>query len=207
VGEQTADHILRKCEPGESMQSTELYSPFFTPASSFIEWGIGVDLYFSTLWIMAIVLFICGLIHLPNLIFYRNEYNGDVIKDIDVLSLFGSAVCTDVEWVVCPDCQFEQWKTPEERSRFLVANDGTKLVLHNLCPGGEVPQGVVSLVVLFFLVIVLCLLSLYLGAREVRFDEDKITCTDYSVIVKNPPKDAYDPDEWRDFFTQFAEKQ
>lgn len=25
--------------------------------------------------------------------------------------------------------------------------------------------------------------------------------------VKNPPKDAYNPDDWRDFFSQFAEKQ
>jgi hypothetical protein len=209
VGEQTADHVLRKAEPGESHQTTELYSPFFTPASSFIEWGIGVDLYFSTLWIMSVVLFICGLIHLPNLIFYRNsDFNGDSSKeDITAWSLRGSAICTDTAWVVCSDCTIDQWNRNEEVNRFRIADDGTVLVLKNLCPGGEVPQGVVNLIVLCFLVIVLFLLSIYLGAREVRFDEDKITATDYSIIVKNPPKDAYDPDEWRDFFTQFAEKQ
>jgi Cytosolic domain of 10TM putative phosphate transporter len=35
----------------------------------------------------------------------------------------------------------------------------------------------------------------------------RLTSTDYSIVVRNPPPDAYDPDEWRDFFEQFAEKQ
>ena len=34
-----------------------------------------------------------------------------------------------------------------------------------------------------------------------------MSASDYTVIVKNPPKDALDPDEWRDFFTQFTERQ
>jgi hypothetical protein len=207
VGEQTADHVLRRSEPGEANQTTELYSPFFTPTSSFIEWGIGIDLYFSTLRIMAGVLLLCGLIHLPNLVFYRNSDYSSVGKEYLVASLRGSAICTDTEWVVCTDCSLDQWNNKEEADRFAVASDGTVLVLRNLCPGGEIPQGVVSLTVLVVLVVVLFLLSFYLGAREVRFDEDKVTSTDYSIIVKNPPKDAYDPDEWRDFFTQFAEKQ
>jgi hypothetical protein len=36
---------------------------------------------------------------------------------------------------------------------------------------------------------------------------NRLTSTDYSLVVKNPPADAYDPEEWRDYFTQFAEKQ
>jgi hypothetical protein len=35
----------------------------------------------------------------------------------------------------------------------------------------------------------------------------RLTSTDYSVTVRNPPPDAYDPDMWRDFFEQFADKQ
>ena len=83
----------------------------------------------------------------------------------------------------------------------------TVLVQRNDCEGGRLPQGVVNLAALGFLTVIFLLLSIYLGAREVRFDEDKVTSTDYSILVKNPPKDAYDPDEWRDFFSQFAEKQ
>lgn len=207
VGAAQADHVLRRAEPGET-QPTELYSPFQTPASAFVEWGIGVDLYFSTLRIMAMVLFLAGLIHLPNLIFYRSDAYSDNSKKLEWWSLRGSAVCTSTEWVACSNCKQEDWDSNvEERGRFGVANDGTVLVERNACDGGQLPQGMVNFAALFFLVGVLFLLSIYLGVREVRFDEDKVTSTDYSVIVKNPPKDAYDPDEWRDFFSQFADKQ
>jgi len=56
---------------------------------------------------------------------------------------------------------------------------------------------------LFVLGCVACF-SFYLRLREIRFDEDKVTTTDYSVVVKNPPPDAVDPDVWRDYFSQFA---
>lgn len=207
VGEQTADHIQRRAEPGESMQPTELYNPFTTPSTSFIEWGIGIDLYFSTLKYMAGILFVCGLVHLPNIMFYRSTEYSPNGKEKVPWSLRGSAVCTTSEWVVCPTCTVDQWDTEELRDRFAVTQGNITLVKHNVCPGGEVSEGVVNLVVLIFLVGVIWLMSLYLDAREVRFDEDKVTSTDYSILVKNPPKHAYDPDEWRDFFTQFAEKQ
>jgi hypothetical protein len=38
-GEQTAEHVLRRAEPGES-QSTDLYNPLKTPSSSFIEYVV-----------------------------------------------------------------------------------------------------------------------------------------------------------------------
>ena len=206
AGVARADHVLRRAEPGESSQPTELYSPFKTPNTSFVEWGIGVDLYFSTLRIMALVLFVAGLIHLPNLIFYRSqEYSVDS-KDVP-WSLRGSAVCTTTEWVACLDCTEEQWSSEDQRRGFGRSANDTALIERNACDGGSLPQGVVNLVALFFLAGVMYLLSIYLGAREVRFDEDKVTSTDYSILVKNPPKDAYDPDEWRDFFSQFADKQ
>jgi len=201
-----ADHIMRRAEPGET-QPTELYSPFSTPASAFVEWGIGIDLYFSTLRIMAGVLFVAGAIHLPNLMYYRTDYNSEKTKQDMRWSLRGSAVCTTTEWVVCEDCTNNQWNTADEELRFATAEDGTILVQRNDCDNELLPQGIVNIVGLVFLTVVFMILSYYLRAREVRFDEDKVTSTDYSVLVKNPPKDAYDPDEWRDFFAQFAEKQ
>lgn len=35
----------------------------------------------------------------------------------------------------------------------------------------------------------------------------RITTTDYSIVVENPPPDAYDPDEWQSFFSQFGDKK
>lgn len=37
--------------------------------------------------------------------------------------------------------------------------------------------------------------------------QHRVTSTDYSVVVQNPPPDALDPDEWRDFFSQFCEEK
>ena len=81
--------------------------------------------------------------------------------------------------------------------------------MRNKCLGAEIPfPGIVgNWVSLIVLIIAFGLLAIFQRAREVRFDEDKLTATDYSLIVKNPPKDAYNPDDWRDFFTQFCEKQ
>jgi hypothetical protein len=35
---------------------------------------------------------------------------------------------------------------------------------------------------------------------EVAFDEDEQTAQDYSIVIDNPPGDAYNPEEWRKFF-------
>jgi hypothetical protein len=229
VGDQNAAHVLRRCEPGET-QETELYSPFRTRGSIFVEWGIGVDLYFSTLRIMAGVLFAAGLLHIPNLRFFRSkEYSpaGKGPKNGLNWSLYGSAVCTTREWVACANCTAKEWSSPVEEQRFgNYTADSTILIERSDCNVDSLlEQGIVNWVVLFVLTLVLIVLAIYLGAREVRFDEDKVTATDCkyhyktvspislsspssdSVVIKNPPPDAYDPDEWRDFFAQFAEKQ
>jgi hypothetical protein len=36
--------------------------------------------------------------------------------------------------------------------------------------------------------------------QVVSFDEDEQTAQDYSVAVLNPPDDACDPEEWKQFF-------
>lgn len=208
VGDQnTGAHMLRRCEPGET-QETELYHPFKTRSSNLVDWGIGVDLYFSTLIIMAAVLLVAGLIHLPNLVFYRsNDYSpaGKGPGSGLSWSLRGTAVCTTKEWVVCTDCKQDEWALYADRGNNTV--DGPIFIQRRACEGGNWEQGIVNWVVLLMLTGVLLFLAIYLGAREVRADEDKVTATDYTVLVKNPPPDAYDPDEWRDFFAQFAEKQ
>ena len=175
-GDQIADHIMRRAEPGET-EKTELYHPLMTSSSNFIEWGIGVDLYFSTLRIMAVVLFLAGLLHLPNQIFYRNAYNPEP-KDINGISLLGSAVCTSSEWVACEDCNATDWSTFDERKRFATVGTGGNefaLLQRLTCNGGELSHGLLNWGVLFFLTGVLFLLAIYLGAREVRFDEDQVS--------------------------------
>ena len=70
VSDSAASHVMKRAVPGES-QATELYSPFKTRSSTLIEWGVGVDLYFTTLFLMAMLLLIAGLIQQPNILFYN----------------------------------------------------------------------------------------------------------------------------------------
>jgi hypothetical protein len=49
--------------------------------------------------------------------------------------------------------------------------------------------------------------TLYLFSDQIFLFNIRITSSDYTVLVQDPPKDAFNPDEWRDFFSQFASKQ
>lgn len=152
----------------ENEQETELYSPFTTPASCFIEWGIGIDLYFTSVRYMAIILFIAGLINVSNIIFYRSsKYSPNGQSSIRLL-LQGSAICTTQTWVVCSDCNPD-----DPLQSYGVAENGAVLAQKNDCRGGEMTQGMVNYATFFFLVLVLGTVSYYLNAREIRFDEDK----------------------------------
>jgi hypothetical protein len=202
-----ADHIVRRADPGEK-NKTELYSVLKTPASSFVDWGAGVDLYFSSVRSIAIMLLVCGLINIPNIVFYSSSaYNpkgrpGLVgIPSSQTFTLETSAVCTTGEWAVCPNCDTNLVDNVG------IASDGTMLVLRSGCNGGQLPQGMVNFATALFLGISLSVMSLYQYVREVRLGEATLTASDYSVEIRHPPKDAFDPDTWRDFFEQFASKQ
>lgn len=176
TGEQHSDHVMRKAEPGESTEPTELYPPY-TPSSSLIEWGAGVDLYFSTLRFMAWILLAAGLLQWPAARFYAStDYSPDGNDDLP-LALRGTAVCTSGEWVACMSdevCNPKDWDSNSAaRERYATAEDGSVLVFRTTCSGDNFAHGFVNWVVLFFLIAAISLVSVYLRAREVRFDEDK----------------------------------
>ena len=133
TGENVADQVLRRAGPGES-GDTELYNPFRTPAASFIEWGIGVDLYFSSLRALAFVLLLAGVLNLPAIRYYASdEYSPNLQKDIlNSTFLWGSAICTTEEWVVCVDClnNTDPFDNESGQKRLAVASDGTTLALN-----------------------------------------------------------------------------
>jgi len=199
-----------RAEPGEEKPS-ELYNPFTTDESNLNEWGTGVALYFASLRVVAVILLVTGFINIANIYFYASdEYSGG--QHGVRFSLKGSAICTQGDWVVCTDCTKDQWESQEESDRFGIATDPitgdeTTLVLQSACNGAQLAQGIVNWVSLVFLIISIWILSIYQKKRETLFDIGKQTATDYSVVVKNPPPDAYDPDQWREFFAPFAEKQ
>jgi hypothetical protein len=206
VGEQATNTVMRRAEPGEHEEETDLYHPFFTPQAAFIEWGTGIDLYFISLKFFSLVLLIAGLINISSVDYFSSsKYNGDASLDDLPEPLKGTAICLNTEWVVCDDCTEKKWEQDERR--YGTADDGTILVLRNMCKGAELENSISNLATLFFLLITVGIFSYYLRLREIRFDEDKVTTTDYSIEIKNPPPDAVDPEEWRQFFDQFADTQ
>lgn len=219
-GDTDVDHVKRRAEPGEHDEETQLYDIWKTSQSSLIEWGTGIDLYFISLRFFAVVMLIAGLMNISSIMYFASdEYNGDngdqtgFTFDLNY-PLQGSAVCENQAWVVCTDCIMEEGGDDPEQDwyrdplRFAEGLDQngnlTVLVKRNLCDAFNRGNGFTNFATMIFVLVSVGIFSYYLRLREIRFDEDKVTTTDYSVVVENPPPDALDPDVWQDFFDQFA---
>lgn len=197
---------MRRAEPGEYEAETELYEWYSLKQRTLIEWGTGIDLYFISLRFFACLMLICGLVNLPGIMYYaQSGYNGDTQQTFNII-LQGSAVCNNTKWVVCTDCQLSDWEGDATRIATGISPWGEETILttRNLCSGATRENGFTNFATSIFVLLAIGIFSYYLRAREIRFDEDKVTTTDYSVVVENPPPEAINPDEWQDFFSQFA---
>jgi hypothetical protein len=187
VGGDTPKHLMKRADPGEHDVQTELYSFFTTRASTFKEWGLGIDQYFITVRIFAFVLLFAGLLTLPNLMFYRSRDYSPNPKTRVSFFLQGSAVCTTTEWIVCSDCANHLWSHQGLDPKLAFWTDpttgqNTTLVQRYDCNGGQFNQGIFSFVCFLFSAVALVVIDLYLDAREVRIDEDKYVT---NVVLDN----------------------
>lgn len=68
------------------------------------------------------------------------------------------------------------------------------------CNGATAQQGFINYASLFFMF----LGTIYIHYKQdkllVELDDDEQTAQDYSIQIMNPPKNAVDPKEWKDFF-------
>ena len=195
-------HSYDRAKPGEQELFTRLYNPFTIPHKQLGDWGLGVGLYFTTLRFMTAIMFLAGCLSLPNILYYSGpEYSQD--QENVPLHLKGSAICTDTSWVPCLDCQWEDF--PQHRiANVVTSSDGTPssllFVLKNNCDGATVRNGMVNLGVLMVVVVGVLIMNWVVAKAEVEFDEDEQTAQDYSIVIKNPPPDAWDPQVWKDWF-------
>jgi hypothetical protein len=206
------DQQLNRAEPGEAFLRTRLYSPIFTPHKQLGDWGLGIGLYFSTLRAVCILTFLAGVLNTQNFIYFSQHYNLDAEATLPTPLLIGSAICTDTTWVPCPDCVNYTNNTeafdPQRigvgvRVRNLLDpsnNETLYFAVRNNCDGPTVEQGMVNYATLLFLIVGTFILGVYLRKMAVAFDEDEQTAQDYSIVIANPPGDATDPEEWRQFF-------
>ena len=191
-------------EPGEKDRATRLYSPIFTPLKQMGDFGLGIGLYFSTLRAITVMTFLAGLINIPNIIFYSGSEYSAGQPDVPWL-LKGSAICTEQAWVPCTTCNTSEsqgYTTEYYRLANTTNEHGTEIVfsMKNTCNAARYKVGLVNLGTCFFIVAGIAYMNYYQKKMEVEFDEDEQTAQDYSVIITNPPPDANDPQEWKDFF-------
>lgn len=169
---------------GESNRPTVLYPLFGTPLKELGDWGFSIRMYFSTLMVLAAALGVAGFLNIPlSIYFSRTSYssNDAMIENGEPWMIKSSALCLNQENVEGVGnrnvCNFDDWLTP----------------------------GLFSYAASMLLLVQLGFAFFWLQRKaEIVFDEDMQTASDYAVKVTNPPADALDPQEWKDFFDQFA---
>lgn len=208
-----ANQLLNRAEPGESSHPTKLYDPVFTPLKQMGDFGLGIGLYFSTLRAMMLLTFFAGIINIPNFKFFAGPHYSDNRQSGVPKLLQGSAICPRASqiWVPCPNCTIDAGKNiPHSRlanATVLITNPATlkqeeqmvTFALRNFCFGATLQQGFVNYSTLIFFLVGILWLNYYLQKMEVKFDEDEQTAQDYSMVITNPPPDATDPEEWKNF--------
>ena len=191
--------------PGENDFETKLYNPVTTPLGQLGDFGLGVGLYFATLRSITIIMILAGLMNIPNFRYFSSQAYSNGQEGVSWV-LKGSAVCTDQEWVPCPNCTMDDFKDTPYRVQNVTGldeNDKTidlMFALKNNCDGAILSVGMVNFATTIFVMISMVIMKIYLTRMEVKFDEDEQTAQDYSIVVRNPPRDAVAPEVWRDFF-------
>jgi len=208
------ENTLKQAPPGESGKKTELYNFFTLPESAMKDWGSGILLYFSMTRVYAIALFIAGLFSLRNMIYFdSDDYDGGDYSPGGLLGLTlrGSAVCNTTEWVICEQnyCDLNKMDSSQITYATETGGGGLTFVERLSCPHNDQDEnaiwkaGLWSLCVGIIMIIITFTFNVYQSIQQTVIDEDVVTASDYSVRVLNPPKDAYDPDKWRDFFSNY----
>ena len=195
---------LSKAEPGESKYPTRLYCSLCTSLSQLGDMGIGIGLYFSSLRAVAFITLVAGLISIPNILYFASDDYSKGQPGVRLL-LRGSAICTEQTWVPCPTCAVSNFV---DRSRIGGAvtsdpNGGLRTLAFarkNTCDGATFFVGIVNMAGLGWVLLAMASLWLYQRRQQIKFDERIQTAQDYSIAIENPPKDATEPEEWKEFF-------
>ena len=205
-GEPHAKDFLRKAEPGEHDQPTRLYPVLGTREADLADFGVGVGVYFFTLRSLCIIMFLGGIINIPNLIYFGSDaYNGLHEDTAHWEALRTSAICSDSTWVACPTCTKQQWRDhfPATYDRYAETKEGLTFILRRNCQVNST-IAIVAYLSLIFVCVSVYVLQKITYRKELYFDESAQTTTDYAIEVVNPPGDTRNVQEWRDFFERFG---
>ena len=200
--------LFQKAEVGENEEPTRLYSVLGTMETDLADFGDAVGVYFFTLRALAFMMFVAGLISLPNMIYYHSEEYSFKSPHFRSIFLQSSAICHDQTWEACPTCKLSDWsRFPVTYSRYanttLPTGETLSFIRVNNCDVNDT-VAFWAYASLLFVVFCVYLLDGITKEKELDFDAAQQTATDYALEVENPPEDARDPKEWLDFFEQFG---
>lgn len=195
---------IKRAEGGE-LKPTSLYSVWSTPEREMGDFGISIGVYFFLVRVLGFIMLIAGLMHIPNILYFASaEYGQEMEFSFQTYNKIGSAICTATEWVACPTCEKKYWVgLAGNFHRYVKTEDDLIFVLRNYCTI-RLREGVVGFTTMVFVIIACFFLINRSGRRAISLDEHEQTTSDYSVEVFNPPTDAYDPDEWKEFFEKYG---
>ncbi len=175
----------------------------FSPIDQMGDFGLGVGLYFGTLRAFTLLLILAGIMNIPNFMFFAGPKYSDRQKGM-AWWLKGSAACNVHEWVPCMDCLDNSplHEREEVRLQTVTNADGQVMtfVLKNMCDGAQFRVGMVNFGTILLVICGMVAITVFLKKKHVEFDLDEQTAQDYSISIQNPPKDAKDPEEWRNYF-------
>ena len=187
---------MDRAEAGDSSRPTSLYPVWGTPLSELADFGISLRIYFHSILVLSVLLLAVGALNLPMLRYFWTYGKKDGIP----ATILGSAICDSVEWVECETCN----ENPEYYPAYRL--DGQNALM-NVCDFEDwLVPGLLSYGSTIVLLLFWAWFYVWQKRVEVAFDEEIQTSSDYSIKIRNPPPDATDPEEWRRFFSRFADR-
>ena len=170
---------LSRAEPGEAEYPTKLYDPACTPLSQMGDFGLGIGLYFSTLRAITVLTFLCGLLNIPNFMYFSGPIYSNGQPGVTNL-LKGSAICTEEVWVPCVNCSEHNFTFSKQRFGTAITPNGDTLnfAIRNDCDGATFQQGMINYGTLLLVLVGIFVINAYQKKKEVEFDEDEQTAQD-----------------------------
>jgi hypothetical protein len=221
----TSNGETHLAEPGEMPQTgetDEVFSLWSTAAfgkdgGDLKDFGIGIGLYFQTLLLLGTVTFCCFVIILPSLIDFRSdgylEYSaGQKGWDITGTEIGflqkGSMACTGNMTLFMSrtygEAPLEKPTTAKWANHgWNTIEDTLGVYVKNTCMI-DPKNGYLNLGAAGLFTVVILLFGLFVDMSEEAMDEAVQTAQDYSIVIHDPPPDATNCDEWKDFFMQFG---
>ena len=138
-----------------------------------------IGLYFSTLRAITVLTFLCGLLNIPNFMYFSGPIYSNGQPGVTNL-LKGSAICTEEVWVPCVNCSEHNFTFSKQRFGTAITPNGDTLnfAIRNDCDGATFQQGMINYGTLLLVLVGIFVINAYQKKKEVEFDEDEQTAQD-----------------------------